>query len=75
MSFDLPEGIDAEEARMLEAAMLGVPYEGRIPDFAQRREATNLSPGAAERVAYMREQDMEYEESLAADRWAVRGKG
>ena len=70
MSFEMPEGIDTEEARMLEAAMLGVPYEGRIPDFSQRREpaARNLSPAAAERLAYMQEQDMEYEESLAADK-------
>ena len=36
---DLPEGVDEgmyEEARMLEAAMLGVPYEGRMPDFSNR---------------------------------------
>lgn len=33
---ELPEGIDTEEARMLEAAMLGIPYQGRIPDFSNR---------------------------------------
>jgi hypothetical protein len=36
---ELPEGIDAreaEEARMLEAALLGVPYEGQMPDFSSR---------------------------------------
>ena len=39
---ELPEGVDAsevEEARMLEAALLGVPYQGRIPDFSNRRVA------------------------------------
>jgi hypothetical protein len=30
---DLPAGIDLEEARMVESAMLGVPYTGRLPDF------------------------------------------
>ena len=36
---ELPEGVDAsevEEARMLEAALLGVPYRGRVPDFSTR---------------------------------------
>ena len=34
--FDLPEGIDREEAKMLEAAMLGVAYippDNRVPDY------------------------------------------
>ncbi|GFR40299.1 hypothetical protein Agub_g481, partial [Astrephomene gubernaculifera] len=34
---ELPEGMsrqELEEARMMEAAMLGVPYEGRMPDFS-----------------------------------------
>ncbi len=30
---DMPAGVDVEEARMLEAAMLGIPYTGRM-DFA-----------------------------------------
>jgi hypothetical protein len=66
---DLPEGIDAEEARMLEAAMLGVPYQGRIPDWSQPRVAPVLSAEAQERLSHMQQQDLEYEESLAADRW------
>lgn len=28
---DLPSDVNIEEAKMLEAALLGVPYEGRIP--------------------------------------------
>jgi hypothetical protein len=66
---ELPEGIDAEEARMLEAAMLGVPYQGRIPDWNQQREPPVLSAEAQERLAHMQQQDLEFEESLAADRW------
>lgn len=66
---DLPEGINLEEARMLEAAMLGIPYEGRIPDFsAAPAAATPLSPGTLEQHAIRREQDQAYEESLALDR-------
>lgn len=68
-SLDLPEGINLEEARMLEAAMLGVPYAGRIPDFsASAAAATPLSPGTLEQHAIRREQDQAYEESLALDR-------
>jgi len=29
----LPADVNAEEARMLEAVMMGVPYTGHIPDF------------------------------------------
>jgi hypothetical protein len=29
----MPDDVNAEEARMLEAVMLGVPYTGHIPDF------------------------------------------
>ena len=45
---DLPEGVDAsevEEARMLEAALLGVPYQGRMPDFSKTR-SDQLAGGA-----------------------------
>lgn len=66
---DLPEGINLEEARMLEAAMLGIPYAGRIPDFsAAPAAAAPLSPGTLEQHAIRREQDQAYEESLALDR-------
>lgn len=48
---ELPEGVDArdvEEARMLEAAMLGIQYEGPMPDFSSRCGAgmQNVSVGA-----------------------------
>jgi hypothetical protein len=66
---DLPAGINLEEARMLEAAMLGIPYAGRLPDFsAAPAAATPLSPGTLEQHAIRREQDQAYEESLALDR-------
>jgi hypothetical protein len=65
---DLPDGINVEEARMLEAAMLGVPYAGRIPDFTAAAAAAPLSPGAMEQRSLRQEQDAAYEESLALDR-------
>lgn len=66
-AFELPEGIDREEARMLEAAMLGVAY---IPP----ETTTNYGPSApapahvldARNIAY--ETNRAYEESLRADR-------
>lgn len=72
-SLDLPEGINLEEARMLEAAMLGIPYQGRIPDFSAApppaaAAAAALSPGTRERRNLQAEQDAAYEESLALDR-------
>lgn len=67
---DLPAGINLEEARMLEAAMLGIPYAGRIPDFsAAPAAAAPRSPGALEQQSIRQEQDQAYEESLALDRW------
>lgn len=68
---DLPEGINLEEARMLEAAMLGIPYQGRMPDFSNAAAAAAgppLSPGAMEQRSLRAEQDAAYEESLALDR-------
>ena len=67
---------------MLEAAMLGVPYEGPVPDFsagglaaaaaaAVARAAAaeaRLSPGAVASRQLRREQDDAYEQSLAEDR-------
>lgn len=52
---DLPEGINVEEARMLEAAMLGIPYQGRIPDFrnmcaSENRDVMVLSRAHAHAV-------------------------
>jgi hypothetical protein len=74
---DLPEGINLEEARMLEAAMLGIPYQGRMPDFSNAAAAAAaagppLSPGAMEQRSLRAEQDAAYEESLALDRCVVR---
>lgn len=72
---EIPEGMDArevEEARMLEAALLGVPYEGRMPDFERERERSMnrgpVDPVVMETRNMRWEQDQAYEESLAADR-------
>lgn len=68
-ALDLPEGINVEEARMLEAAMLGIPYQGRIPDFSQPRvPAATASPETVAQRFLIEEQDQAFEESLAADR-------
>ena len=52
--------------RMLEAAMLGVPYAGRIPNFAAEASAaeTMSSPQAQAGRVVRQEQDAAYEESL-----------
>jgi hypothetical protein len=76
---DLPEGVTAaerEEARMLEAAMLGVPYEGPVPDAggAGGLGVSGFGLGAAPsaEVAEARlirsDTDWAYEESLRLDR-------
>ncbi|GLC65720.1 hypothetical protein PLESTF_000332700 [Pleodorina starrii] len=76
----LPEGMsrhDLEEARMMEAALLGVPYEGPLHAFGSGRAGGGAGGGAEDRevapeVWEHRElrwdQDRAYEESLAADR-------
>eukprot|EP00798_Chlamydomonas_sp_ICE-L_P022912 gene22912-30091_t len=46
---DIPLGVEAhevEEAKMLEAALLGIPYEGRIPDFSNRQPPAPIDPEA-----------------------------
>lgn len=67
---DMPSDINMEEARMLEAAMLGIPYEGRIPDFSAQsaRPDQPMSPTAVAGRAVRQEQDYAYEQSLQADR-------
>lgn len=65
----LPDDVNLEEARMLEAAMLGRPYQGRIPDFANQPPPRALSPGAASRQMLRQEQDDAYE--VRADVCAV----
>ncbi|GIL87278.1 hypothetical protein Vretimale_1769 [Volvox reticuliferus] len=72
---ELPEGMsrhELEEARMMEAALLGVPYEGRgLRDFSSGRAAGGLeemAPELREHRELRWDQDRAYEESLAADR-------
>lgn len=55
---------------MLEAAMLGVPYTGRVPTFSPSAPA---DPAALAQRSLRREQDEAFEESLAADRWGRGG--
>ncbi|GIL59381.1 hypothetical protein Vafri_14249 [Volvox africanus] len=72
---ELPEGMsrhELEEARMMEAALLGVPYEGRgLRDFSSGRAAggsEEMAPELREHRELRWDQDRAYEESLAADR-------
>ena len=76
---ELPEGVTAaerEEARMLEAAMLGVPYEGPVPDGASAGGlgvsgfGVGAAPSAevAEARMIRSDTDWAYEESLRLDR-------
>lgn len=67
----LPADIDFEEARMLEAAMLGIPYDGEIAPH--RRPLGSVpsippDPAAIEQRLLRQEQDDAYEQSLQADR-------
>mmetsp|Transcript_10297 Transcript_10297/g.19490 ORF Transcript_10297/g.19490 Transcript_10297/m.19490 type:complete len:431 (-) Transcript_10297:253-1545(-) len=78
--FVLPEGVDAEEARMLEAVMMGVPYTGNIPSFEQLPDAAAAAAGTvadgapppSPGLVYSRmlrdEQDRDLQMSLEADR-------
>lgn len=72
---DMPAGVDLEEARMLEAAMLGIPYAGRLPDFGVNGAAPPdgggfggaaqpLSPGVRHTRALREEQDWAFQASL-----------
>lgn len=74
---DMPAGVDVEEARMLEAAMLGIPYTGRMPDFGADgaadpggafggggAAAQPTSPGVHRTRALREEQDWAYQASL-----------
>lgn len=66
--FELPDGIDREEARMLEAAMLGIAY---VPPDNRRMDFGPSAPAPASVVAarsITNETDRAYEESLRADR-------
>ena len=52
---------------MLEAAMLGIPYEGRMPDFSAQTAQSDqhpTSPGAVAGRAVRQEQDYAYQQSL-----------
>lgn len=49
---------------MLEAALLGIPYEGRIPDFSQSEVPEPLSPSVLQQRILREEQDQAYQDSL-----------
>ena len=65
---------EREEARMLEAAMLGIPYEGPLPGAGGGLGVSGVGLGTApsaevaEARAVRNETDWAYEESLRADR-------
>ena len=40
----LPSDVNVEEAKMLEAAMLGIPYEGRIPQVGDEADLDRAAP-------------------------------
>ena len=69
---ELPDGIDREEARMLEAAMLGIPYEAPAHRTGSGLgiNGVGITPSVESTEAGMlrSEQDWAYEESLRADR-------
>lgn len=54
--------------RMLEAAMLGIPYEGTIPDFAAQAAQPRVPPSASSLAgqSVRQEQDWAYQQSLQA---------
>ena len=49
---------------MLEAAMLGIPYEGRMPEFGNQEPAEPVSPSVLRQRELREEQDQAYQESL-----------
>uniref|UniRef100_A0A7S3VHV4 UBX domain-containing protein n=1 Tax=Dunaliella tertiolecta TaxID=3047 RepID=A0A7S3VHV4_DUNTE len=64
---------ELEETRMLEASMLGIPYEPRLPTRGAPSSSAAATSAAAqpelgEHRSLRFEQDQAYEESLAADR-------
>ena len=61
---ELLEGINTEEARMLEAAMFGTAYTGRIPDFSNPVSDLPTDPGLLEQRLLRNDQDAAYHESL-----------
>ena len=50
--------------RMLEAAFLGIPYEGRLPDFSQAEASEPTSPSVMRGRQLRHEQDQAYQDSL-----------
>ena len=50
--------------RMLEAAMLGIPYEGRIPAFAADNDVQPTSPSVLAQRQLREEQDNAFQQSL-----------
>ena len=66
----LPDDVDVEEARMIEAAMLGVPYEPPASRASRTGGVPPPPPSPRSMAARMlrQEQDDAYAASLAADR-------
>merc|ERR1712176_422128 len=66
----VPEGVNAEEAKMLEAAMFGIPYQGPVPQASAFRDTISSSSITPEMRAQRRirmEQDRDFYASLKLD--------
>ncbi|UPR00899.1 UBX domain-containing protein [Chloropicon primus] len=66
----LPDGVNAEEAKMLEAAMFGIPYQGPVPQAATYRDtisSSTMNPEMRAQRQIRMEQDRAFHASLRAD--------
>mmetsp|Transcript_22885 Transcript_22885/g.48397 ORF Transcript_22885/g.48397 Transcript_22885/m.48397 type:complete len:625 (-) Transcript_22885:1731-3605(-) len=69
----LPEGVNAEEAKMLEAAMFGIPYQGPIPtagnagSYKEAISSSSMTPEMRAQRQLRIEQEREFRASLKAD--------
>ena len=66
----LPEGVNAEEAKMLEAAMFGIPYQGPMPQTSTFRDtisSSSMTPEMRAQRQIRMEQDRAFHASLKAD--------
>jgi hypothetical protein len=71
----LPEGVNAEEAKMLEAAMFGIPYQGPVPQanntnhaaFRDTISSSSITPEMRAQRRIRMEQDRDFYASLKLD--------
>ena len=66
----LPDGVNAEEAKMLEAAMFGIPYQGPVtqtPSYRDTISSSSMNPEVRAQRQIRMEQDRAFHASLRAD--------